>query len=208
MLHPFLLRKIAFVDPSMMQGAAGGGAPMQGAMPPGGGMPQGMPMDPSMMGGGMPQGMSMDPSMMGGAPGQPSPSDVAAAMQGGGGGTGGLDVETLKQVIREVLEESGVKKKGGDKEELNAKLDEILQSLRMLLNVQGLGGVIPQTPTSAPQEAPASGGAAMMGGGPSLPPELAGMGGGAPVEQKMASDNVQQFFNKVEALQRAFQKLR
>jgi hypothetical protein len=46
----------------------------------GGGMPPGMPMDPSMMGGGMPP-QQMDPSMMGG--GMP-PQQMDPSMMGGG----------------------------------------------------------------------------------------------------------------------------
>ena len=217
MIHPFILRKLAFVDPSMMQGQMGGGAmPMDPSMMQG--QAGAMPMDPSMMqaqmgGGGMPMdpammqaqmgggAMPMDPSMMQGQ-GQPTPADVAAAMQGGGGGGAmpGGDVEMLKQVIREVLEEMGVgKKKGGEKEELNAKLDEILQSLRMLLNVQGLGGMVP--PPQAPSQP-----AGMEAMGPTQTPP----GGMTPTEEpgKMASDNVKQFFNKVNMLQRSLQRLR
>lgn len=70
--------------------------PAAGMMPQGGGggMPPGMPMDPSMMGGmggggGMPPGAPMDPAMMGGGGGAP-PMDpmMLMAMMGGMGGGG------------------------------------------------------------------------------------------------------------------------
>ena len=75
------------IDPAMMEQMMGGAG--------GGGMPPGMPMDPSMMGAppmdpamggmppGMPPGMPMDPSMMGAPPpGPEAPAEEAPAGSG------------------------------------------------------------------------------------------------------------------------------
>jgi hypothetical protein len=156
------LTKSAFVDPNAMGGMppnmpadAAMGDPMM-AMPPGGAPP----MDPAMMGGGLPPGMPMDPAMMGGAPMDPAmmggapPMDPAmmggappmdTAMMGGAPPAPPAppmdpsmammgNQETLKQVIREVLQEMGL---GGDNAgqgiaapKKGNKMDEAIASLR------------------------------------------------------------------------------
>ena len=121
----------------------GGGMGTMGAMPPGGGMatmpampPGGMGTMPGAMPGGtmgaMPPGgaMTMTGTMPGGGM---APDGLPMDGMGGGEAPAG-DTEQIKQVVREVLEEFGIKPKekkegSGGNAGLEAKLDQIGQAL-------------------------------------------------------------------------------
>ena len=97
------------IDPSMMGGAPGGGAPMDPAMM------GGAPMDPSMMG-----GAPMDPSMMGGAP-----MDPGMAM----GIPGGIDPAALGLIAPNAEEDKA--REDADKILLEKSLDVSNKALEL-----------------------------------------------------------------------------
>lgn len=151
------------MDPSMMAG--GGMPPMDPAMMAGGGMPPlppgmpplppGMPpMDPTMMGGGMPPGLPPDPTMQGGAaaggvggPPPAAPPAMDPAM-----------IEAIRQVVREETGgSSGSRRSGGGSG--GSKGDDIRRLYKLVLSLfQQIGLSIPpdvldgslsQSPTSS-----------------------------------------------------------
>lgn len=142
-------------QPPQDPNAQGGGDPSMGGMPPGGdpaagGMPPGAPMDPAMAGGGMP----MDPAAMGGAPVP---------------GAGGMNADTIRQVMQEVLGQMGMVPgqagpgaggAGGKpgKPDLLAMSMDIFQIKKMLSTlINAMGVPMPQEIIDGPNRDPATG---------------------------------------------------